>query len=174
MATAFADAAPHRIIDVQDPEAPIIRRFGRHGHHIGPDEAESPWIPFGEGRAIRHLSFDVRNNANSNILWIKGPGVIGTHKHHGRIDMFCIEGTVRYLEYDWLATPGSVIYEAPGEAHTLVTDTGCKLLGYLQGTADYFDENGKYTNTLDVFWFIDHYAKHCEANGIPLNQKLFL
>jgi hypothetical protein len=35
-------------------------------------------VPFGETAAIKHLAFDVRQNAYSNILWMKGPGTIGT------------------------------------------------------------------------------------------------
>ncbi len=28
--------------------------------------------------------------------------------------------------------------------------------------------------TLDVFWFINHYVTYCEAHGIPINEQLFL
>ena len=52
-------------------------------------------MPFGDNAAIRHLAFDVRQNIYSNILWIKGPGVIGTHKHRGKIVMLCLEGSAR-------------------------------------------------------------------------------
>ena len=38
-------------------------------------EKDSPWVPFGENAAIKHLSFDMRHNIYSNILWMKGPGV---------------------------------------------------------------------------------------------------
>jgi 2,4'-dihydroxyacetophenone dioxygenase len=31
--------------------------------------------------------------------------VIGTHFHRGTITMVCLEGSVRYLEYDWVARP---------------------------------------------------------------------
>ncbi len=73
-------------------------------------------MPFGENAAIKHLLFDTRHNIYSNILWMKGPSVIGTHKHRGYIVMVCLEGSAHYLEYKWLATPGCFIYETPGEA----------------------------------------------------------
>ena len=66
---------------------------------------ESPWVPFGDKAAIRHLAFDTRSNTFSNILWIKKAGVIGTHKHRGTVVMVCLEGSARYLEYDWVARP---------------------------------------------------------------------
>ena len=31
-----------------------------------------------------------------------------------------MRGRWRYLEHDWIATPGTYIYEPPGEAHTLM------------------------------------------------------
>ncbi len=98
------------------------------------DEKDSPWVPFGENAAIKHLLFDTRHNIYSNILWMKGPSVVGTHKHRGYVVMVCLEGSVRYLEYDWVATEGCFIYETPGEAHTLVTDhpEGCKLFGWMR------------------------------------------
>ena len=49
--------------------------------------------------------------------------------------MMCLEGSARYLEYDWVAHPGDFIYETPGLMHTLVSDhpEGVKLFGWLQG-----------------------------------------
>lgn len=168
MSTAYS------IIRLDDPQEALIQRFGVEGGYTGPSEEESPWVPYGEGAAIRHLAFDVRANTYCNILWIKAAGMIGTHKHHGQVSMFVLEGSMRYLEYDWVARPGGFIYETPGQAHTLVTDEGVKVLGWQQGSTDYYDAEGKYTETLDVFWFINHYVGHCEENGLPINDKLFL
>ena len=105
MTTPPSDA--FRIVEVPDPFKELAARRGAEGTFVGMDEAESPWIPFGDNAAIRHLAFDVRNNIFSNVLWIKKPGVIGTHYHRGQIVMLCLEGSARYLEYDWVATPGA-------------------------------------------------------------------
>jgi len=166
----------HKIFKVDDPQSEMIRRFGVEGGYVGRSEVESPWVPYGENAAIRHLAFDVRGNWYGNILWIKKPGVIGTHKHRGQVIMLCLEGSVRYLEYPWVAEPGDFISETPGQAHTLVTDhpEGVKLFGWMQGASEFFDENGKHLETLDVFWFIDHYVSYCEANNLPVNKALFL
>ena len=43
-------------------------------------------MPFGDNAAIKHLAFDTRHNIYSNILWMKGPSVVGTHKHRGMSD----------------------------------------------------------------------------------------
>jgi 2,4'-dihydroxyacetophenone dioxygenase len=170
MSTAF------KAFNVNDPEADIIRRFGVEGGHLGPGEIDSPWVPYGDNAAIRHMAFDVRGNWYANTLWIKKPGMIGTHKHHGTVLMLCTHGSVRYLEYDWTATAGSFISETPGQAHTLVTEhpEGVKLFGWMQGVADHYDDQGNIAESIDVFWFVNHYVSYCEANNIPINKALFL
>ena len=46
-----------------EPHAAVITEFGLQGGHVGPSEVESPWVPFGDSAAIRHLSFDVRTGS---------------------------------------------------------------------------------------------------------------
>lgn len=165
-----------RIVDVPETHSDIIKSRGITGTFIGPSEVESPWVPFGPNAAIRHLAFDVRQNLYSNILWIKGPGVVGTHKHRGRIVMVCLEGSVRYLEYDWVAGPGDFIQEVPGESHTLVTEhpQGVKLFGWMQGAIEFYDEDANFVETADVWWYINHYESHCREHGIPINPQLYI
>ena len=67
----------YKIVDVPEPYRDVIARHGLPGSFVGPTEQESPWIPFGDKAALRHLAFDVRRNRFSNVLWIKNAGVIG-------------------------------------------------------------------------------------------------
>jgi len=165
-----------RIVDVHDPFAEVARRRGCTGTFVGSGNSPSPWVPFGDNAAIKHLAFDVRSNIFSNILWIKSRGVIGTHYHRGRVVMMCLEGSVRYLEYDWVAGPGDFIQEAPGEAHTLVTDheQGVKLFGWMQGPIEFYNDQGEFVSTLDVWWYINHYETWCQENGLEINPQLYL
>ena len=165
-----------KIVDVPEPYSEVIKTRGTLGTFVGATEADSPWVPFGDNAAIKHLAFDVRQNIFSNILWIKGPGVIGTHKHRGKIVMMCLEGSVRYLEYDWVATPGAFISEVPGESHTLVTEhpQGTKLFGWMQGAIEFYDENANFVETTDVWWFINHYESYCREHGLPINPQLYI
>lgn len=169
-------ATAYRIVAVPELYRDVIARHGVPGTFVGSTEQESPWIPFGDRAAIRHLAFDVRRNRFSNVLWIKSSGVVGTHKHHGTVVMICLEGSARYLEYNWVAGPGDFIYETPGLVHTLVTDhpQGVKLFGWLEGPIDFFDEQGTFVESLDVWWYINHYETYCRANDIPINKQLYL
>src|SRR4029453_8558895 len=61
-----------KIVDVPDPFRDLFSAKGVKGTFVGAEETESPWVPFGDKAAIKHLAFDVRNNVYSNILWMKG------------------------------------------------------------------------------------------------------
>ena len=166
-----------KIVKLPDePHSEAIRRFAKEGAYIAGDDKSSPWIPFGDVAAIKHLCFDVRNNAAANILWVKSGGRIGTHKHRGTVVMICLEGSARYLEYDWVAGPGDFIYETPGLVHTLVSDhpQGVKLFGWLEGPIEFFDEQGNFVESLDVWWYINHYETYCREHDIPINKQLYL
>ena len=169
-------SSAYKIVDIPELHRELIQRCGAPGTYVGPSEQESPWVPFGPKAAIRHLAFDTLHNTFMNMLWVKEPGVIGTHKHRGTVVMVCLEGSTRYLEYDWVATPGSFIYEPPGLTHTLVTDnpTGVKLFGWLQGPIEWYDDQGKFIETSDVFFFMNHYETYCREHNIPINKELYL
>ena len=165
------------IVDVGFPYKALVDRLSPGGRYIDAQtDVDSPWVPFGDKAAIKHLAFDVRSGTFSNILWVKGPGVVGTHLHRGTIVMVCLEGSVRYLEYDWTASVGGLILEVPGESHTLVTEhpQGVKLFGWMQGPIDFYDDAGNYDSTADVWWFINHYETYCREHGLTPNPKLYL
>lgn len=165
-----------KIVNVPEAHKNMIDQYCISGTYVGQSEEESPWVPFGDNAAIRHLAFDVRNNVYANILWIKSPGVIGTHKHRGMVWAIGMEGSFRYLEYDWVCGPGDFITEFPGHAHTLVTDEpdGMKAFFWMQGANEFYDDQGNFVETLDVWWFMNHYETYCKENGIPINKQLYL
>jgi len=152
----------------------VVTEYGFPDVHIGAEESESPWVPFKENSAIRHLAFDVRTNMYANVLWVKKGGMLGRHRHRGRVFGYTVEGSWRYLEYDWIARAGSYVQESPGAIHTLVSDEGMKTIFWLNGALEFFDENNHLLETLDVFWFIDHYLNYCRNQGVVINQKLFV
>lgn len=41
-----------------------------------------------------------------------------THHHCGTVIVYTAKGTWRYLEHDWVAVPGSVVYEAAASIPT--------------------------------------------------------
>lgn len=142
--------------------------------HFGSDEMTSPWIPFTEGTWLRHLTFDVRNNYAVNILRI-APGVtLPRHRHRAQVTGYVLKGSWKYAEYDWIAKPGDFIRESPGRTHTLVSEEGMETIFQLGLPLEFLDEDERLIETVDVFWFIDHYLTYCREKNIPVNKSLFL
>jgi 2,4'-dihydroxyacetophenone dioxygenase len=164
------------IVAAKSTLASVIQEYGRPDIHIGAGEDESPYVPFKENVFIRHLAFDVRTNSFANILWVKKGGMLGRHRHRGPISACTLEGSWRYLEYDWVARPGSYVRENPGVIHTLLSDdpNGMKTIFFLNGSLEFYDDNDVLLDTLDVFWFIDHYLNHCRAHNLKINEKLWV
>lgn len=77
------------IVDVPFAQRELVQRHSPGGRYIDAlTDVDSPWVPFGDNAAIKHLAFDVRQNLFSNILWVKGPGrgrhpLAPRHDHHG-------------------------------------------------------------------------------------------
>ena len=78
------------------------------------------WVPYADGVWFQPCWFNVTCGGFSLVL--KGlPGArVGTHYHVGTVHGYTMRGHWRYLEHDWIARPGTYIYEPAGEAHTLV------------------------------------------------------
>lgn len=87
--------------------------------HTKPGD-EGTWVPYAEGVWIQPCCFNVTTGGFTVLL--KGmPGAkLGTHYHVGTVRGYTMRGHWRYLEHDWVAKPGTFIYEPAGEAHTLV------------------------------------------------------
>jgi 2,4'-dihydroxyacetophenone dioxygenase len=58
----------------------------------------------------------------------------------------------------------------------LVTDHSqvVNLFGWLERPIDFFDEQGRFVEQLDVWWFINHYETYCRAHAVPINEQLYL
>jgi 2,4'-dihydroxyacetophenone dioxygenase len=147
--------------------------FARPDVHIGPDESASPTIEVFPGIFALFLSFDVRNNSFSNVTMVPNGGIIGRHRHRGSVVGITLEGSWRYLEYDWVARPGSYIHESPGVIHTLEAGPGMKTFFAINGALEYFDADGNLTLLQDVFWAINLYLTYCKERSIPKNDALF-
>ena len=145
-----------------------------------PDKAinvdELPWVPQGERVWFKPLRFDLTSGRWINLLKVHGSGKVNRHRHTGgQVMGFCIEGSWRYLEREWVARPGTLVYEPPGDIHTLVVDEGVEemqTLFILEGTVQYIDDEDNLIYQDDVFSKLERYMKFCEEQGIePLDLR---
>lgn len=144
-----------------------------------PDQAihsdEIPWVPQGERVWFKPLRFDLVNGRWINLLKVSGGGKVNRHRHSGgQVLGYVIQGSWRYLEREWVARPGTLIYEPPGDIHTLVVDGAEDMLTLfmLEGVIQYLDDDDNIIYQDDVFTKMERYLNFCKAQKIePLNLR---
>ena len=112
-----------------------------------PTEDERYYVPFTDTVSSRPLWISPTQNRWCDVLYAKGPGLVNRHYHPQQVFAYTISGKWGYLEHDWVATAGDFVYEAPGEAHTLVAyehDEPMKVHFNVTGPLIWLDENGEH------------------------------
>jgi len=115
------------------------------------------WVPYAEGVWFQPCSFDLTAGSFSLVLKALPGASLGTHYHVGQVYGFTMNGNWRYLEHDWVAKPGTYVYEPAGEAHTLViTDDSPEpavIFFMISGGLIYLDkpEDGNFAAYEDAF-----------------------
>jgi len=135
------------------------------------DSEALPWVPQGERVWFKPLRFDLTNGRWVNLLKITGGGKVNRHRHSGgQVLGYVLKGGWRYLERDWVARPGTFVYEPPGDIHTLVVDEGEEMqtLFLLEGVIQYLDEEDRVIYQDDVFTKLERYHSYCRASGLPI------
>jgi hypothetical protein len=136
---------------------------------------ERNWVPYIPGVHFIPLWFGTRSSPGfSNILRVQPGKQLNPHYHPGNVFGYVLDGTWHYLEHDWVAEPGTFLYEPPGEAHTLVVPADAKkpMMTYFVslGGLVYLDsiENGKAVAYDDGFTLLDLARKHyCDIGRNP-------
>jgi 2,4'-dihydroxyacetophenone dioxygenase len=144
-----------------------------------PDRAiqsdEIPWVPQGDRVWFKPLRFDLTNGRWINLLKVTGEGKVNRHRHAGgQVLGFCMEGSWRYLERDWVARPGTLVWEPPGDIHTLVLNDCDEMitLFLLEGVIQYLDDDDNVYYQDDVFTKYERYLHYCRDHGIaPLDLQ---
>jgi 2,4'-dihydroxyacetophenone dioxygenase len=134
------------------------------------------WVPYADGVWFQPCQFNVTTGGFSVVL--KGlPGsVIGTHYHVGTVHGYTLRGHWRYLEHDWVAKPGTFIYEPAGEAHTLLITTDSPepmvTLFVVGGGLVYLDRavDGRFAAYEDGFSILELSRKHYRQAGLDGRQ----
>jgi 2,4'-dihydroxyacetophenone dioxygenase len=133
---------------------------------------EQNWVPYIPGVHFIPLWFGTRSQPGfSNILRVQPGMQLNPHYHPSGVFGYCVGGSWHYLEHDWIATPGTFLWEPPGEAHTLVVDKDAPvpMMTYFVslGGLVYLDsiESGHAVAYDDGFTLLDLAKKHYREIG---------
>ena len=137
---------------------------------------DGPWIPYADGVWVQPCCFDVTSGGFSTLL--KGlPGAqLGVHYHVGTVRGYTLRGRWGYVEHDWVAGPGTFIYEPAGEAHTLViaedSPEPALILFIVEGGLIFLDkpEGGGFAAYEDGFSVLELARSYYRENGLEERQ----
>lgn len=160
---------------VADGLTPPERSRGHFIANMDPDN-DQLWVPYADGVWIQPCCFNVTTGGFSVLL--KGlPGAqLGVHYHVGTVRGYTLQGHWRYLEHDWIAKPGTFIYEPAGEAHTLVvTDDSpgpALILFMVEGGLIYLDNpvDGRFGAYEDGFSALELCRSHYRNAGLDVKR----
>jgi 2,4'-dihydroxyacetophenone dioxygenase len=132
------------------------------------DAENGVWIPTEPGIENRFLMFDLNRNSFAVVVRCAPRATIARHYHMGPVLGYCLQGTWKYKEYDWVAKPGTVVYEPPGEAHTLSVLGGSSMLSlfHVMGPHIQLDEDDRQVGYVEAFNLLMYCREYCADQGI--------
>ena len=102
--------------------------------------------------------------------------MVGTHYHVVTVHGYTMRGYWRYLEHDWIAKPGTYIYEPAGEAHTpaITKDSPEPMITMfvVEGGLIYLDKStdGGFTAYEDGFTLLELTRKYYREAGLDVRK----
>ena len=132
-------------------------------------ENETPWVDTGVGVELKVLRVDPTHGT-----WVIrnrfAPGVVlQTHKHTGTVHGYTLSGRWHYLEYDFVSTAGSYIFEPANSVHTLAVpvdnEAPTDVFFVIEGSLLHLDADGKVEFTTDGESILEIYYAFCEQQG---------
>ncbi|SER69845.1 2,4'-dihydroxyacetophenone dioxygenase family protein [Psychrobacillus sp. OK032] len=130
-----------------------------------------PWVSNNGIFMFKPVRFDLTTGTWTNLVKIKPHGTVGRHRHTGgQVFAHTLQGQWRYKERDWVATAGSIIFEPPGDIHTLVVDGEEDMITLftISGSVQHLNDNDEVTYQDDIFARIKLYVEHCKKNDLPI------
>lgn len=135
------------------------------------DTDSMPWIPFvpyTDEVHIKVLKVDPIRGEWITLLRMPASTQLPMHHHSGCVHVYTIAGSWKYIEHDWVATPGSFVFETAGSRHTPVGvgDDEVMTLNIVQGDWNLMSPEGHVLAIENWKTQIDRYVNYCRANGI--------
>ena len=130
----------------------------------------TPFAPYSDTVEVKLIKADPVRGETVTLLRAPMGTVLPMHHHGGTVIVYTIAGAWRYSEHDWIATPGSIVYETAGSRHTPITVEGhgdaTVTLNITTGDLIYFGEDGQMAAIENWRTAVDRYLAYCAEHGI--------
>jgi hypothetical protein len=143
------------------------------------DVESMPWVPFTPYSEDFHLKIVKVDPVRGEwIVLLKVPpnSQLRMRHHSGTVMVYTLTGSWRYLEHDWIGTPGSFVFETAGSRHTPATvgDDEVITLNIIQGDWNLLSPEGAVLAIENWRSMMDRYLGYCKARGItPVDISSF-
>ena len=140
---------------------------------------EAPWhpfLPYADDVFIKLLKVNPITGEWVTMLKTPAHARLPRHHHAGWVMVYTISGEWRYLEHDWVAKPGSFVYETAGTRHTPigVGKDEVVTLNIVQGDWNLMSDDDQVLAIENWRSVMDRYLNHCSTHGItPIDVSSF-
>ncbi len=127
---------------------------------------DAPWVELTDGIELRMLRQFSEAGGYSAMFRFAPGTVLPKHQHLGCVHAYTLAGRWRYLEYDWIAEPGSYIFEPPGSVHTLAVPNDSEpvvILFIIEAGLVLVADDGAPLSVWDTRAMMELYANGLEA-----------
>ena len=127
-----------------------------------------PFTPYSDEVMLKIFHVDPVRGEVIGMLKLPAGMSLATHNHYGRVLVYTVSGSWRYLEHDWISKPGDFVYEVAHAQHTPVAEPGEDVVIFfdLEGALEFLDENGDSVALETSKTFMDRYDSYCAEHGI--------
>lgn len=144
------------------------------------DDESIPWIPFApysEDVMVKHFKADPISGETITMLKAPAGTQLPRHYHSGTVIVYTLQGRWKYAEHDWIAGPGSVVYETAASSHTpqVVDRTGHVIaLNIVVGDLVFLGENDQILAIENWKSAVQRYENYCKKVGaVPRDITAF-
>jgi hypothetical protein len=137
------------------------------------NDPDLPWIPFApysNDVMVKYIKCD--SIRGETIVLLKAPTSMQLPRHHhtGTVIVYTIKGSWKYLEHDWVAHEGSVVFETAATRHTPVAvpldSDEVITFNIVQGELLYLDENDNVFAVENWKTGLERYLAYCREHGL--------
>jgi len=145
-----------------------------HGHvqtSVIDDEA-LPWLPFtpySNDVFLKYFKLDPIRGEMIVLMKVRAGLELPRHHHSGTVIAYTIEGRWKYKEHDWIAGPGSVVFETAASLHTpeaVSREGNVLVLTIVVGDLIFLSEEDKVLGIENWKTGLQRYLTFCERAGI--------
>jgi long-chain acyl-CoA synthetase len=131
-----------------------------------------PWMPLGLAPGVEVKFFKADPIRGEVIALLKAPAdaKLPRHHHSGTVVVYTLKGKWKYKEHDWIAGPGSIVYETAASTHApeAVPEGGPEVvvLNIVTGDLVYLNDDDSVMATANWRTAAKQYFGYCKKNGI--------